>query len=57
MVPNYKIFHTTNDDLREAAVEKKRNKKEEEKRKVICPFVMWGANKIFLYNIVILYYY
>ena len=57
MLSNYEIFHTTIDDLREAAVEKKRNKKEEEKRKVICPFVMWGANKIFLYNIVILYYY
>ena len=55
MVPNYEIFHTTNDDLREAAVEKK--KEEKEKRKVICPFVIWGANKIFLYNIVILYYY
>ena len=41
MVPNYEIFHTTNDNLREAAVEKKKEKKkEEEKRKVICPFVM-----------------
>ena len=41
MVPNYEIFHTTNDNLIEAAVEKKKEKKkEEEKRKVICPFVM-----------------
>ena len=28
-----------------------------EKKKVICPFVVQGANKIFLYNIVIIYYY
>ena len=27
VVPNYEIFHTTNDDLREAAVEKKKKKK------------------------------
>ena len=53
MVPNCEIFGTTNDALREAAVGIE--KKIREKLFVL----LWcrGANKIFLYNIVILYYY
>ena len=45
-MPNYEIFHTTNDDLREAAVEKKNEKKKRRrKEKSYLSFCDVGGQK------------